>query len=249
MAVVNNAIQLQESGRIGPASDPSSPVSDPTFSPENIDRVLLTADRLSNILGVDVTDSPSGGGAGGLALKSSSYGTSDHAGQVTPPSCVGVIFTGEHEVYGGIDHAGIKTQIFGDYYPSGDSGPYLLFQTAAVFPTADAAQAFVNTSRTQWVTCAAADVDVTLGYENGRRFTLGSVQSNDTLITVAMAAYGGLNGPDACQHALGARENVVVEARSCSVPKVSGPPGKGDPAWAVPDAERVATAMLENVTP
>jgi hypothetical protein len=33
-------------------------------------------------------------------MDSSSYGTSDHAGQVTPPSCVGVVSTGEQDVYG-----------------------------------------------------------------------------------------------------------------------------------------------------
>ena len=44
------------------------------------------------------------------------------------------------------------------------------------------------------------------------------------MITVAMASNGGENGPDACQQALGVRENVVVETRTCEVPNVSVPP-------------------------
>ena len=83
---------------------------------------------------------------------------------------------------------------------------------------------------------------------------LGNVQSEPNLITVTMASNGGLNGPDACQQALGVLDNVVVEARTCEVPDVTTTydPVRGwpkDPGWAVPDAERVAKAMLENVTP
>ena len=223
------------------------PPPPPSFSPTAIDQVLLTDDQLSKGLGVDVTEDPSGGGFG-LALESSSYGTSDHAGQVSPSSCVGVAFTGEHEVYGGIDSAKVKTQTFRQIYSSGGSGPTFLFQTAVVFPSAEEAQAFLNTSQAQWDACANGEVDVTLGYENWRGFTLGSVERDENMITVAMASHDPLYGPDACQQALGVRENVVVEARTCEVPNVSGPPGKGDPDWAVPDAERVARAMLSNVT-
>jgi len=64
----------------------------------------------------------------------------------------------------------------------------------------------------------------------------------------------GENGPDACQQALGARQNVVVETRTCKVPDVNATydPVRGwprDPAWAGTDAERVATAMLNNIKP
>jgi serine/threonine-protein kinase len=80
------------------------------------------------------------------------------------------------------------------------------------------------------------------------------VQRQGVLITVAMATNSGMNGPDACQQALGAYENVVVETRTCRVPAVvtNFDPVKGwprDPGWAVPDAERVAKAMLANVKP
>jgi len=65
---------------------------------------------------------------------------------------------------------------------------------------------------------------------------------------------GGENGPDACQQALGAHENVIVETRTCQVPNIvtNYDPVQGwpkDPVWAVPDAERVAKAMLANVKP
>jgi serine/threonine-protein kinase len=232
------------------------PPPPPTFSPKAIDQVLLTAAQLSKLLGVTVTSDPAaaGGGAGGLPLNSSSYGMSDHSGQVTPRSCVGVVFTGEHDVYAASQPTEIKTQTFGNLHQSMDKGPYLLEQTVAVYPSAAQAQDFLTSSQAQWSTCAKGDVDATLGFENGARYALGKVQRQGDLITVSMATNGGENGPDACQQALGAHENVIVETRSCQVPAVvtNFDPVKGwprDPGWAVPDAERVAKAMLQNVRP
>ena len=256
MALVNGALLLDESQRNGAVPTTESTTTSPT-SPSagavpasSIDTLLLTAPEMSKLLGINVTNNPSGGGAGGLAMNSSSYGTSDHSGQVTPRSCVGVAFTGEHDVYGGIASAEIKTQTFGNLYGgSTDKGPYLLQQTAAVLPSAEQAQRFLTSSQAQWDACTTSQVDVTLGFENGRGFTLGKVEREGDLLTVAMASNGGMNGPDACQQALGVRQNVVVEARTCNVPSsVTSPPGEpGNPDWAVPDAERVASAMLDKV--
>jgi hypothetical protein len=63
---------------------------------------------------------------------------------------------------------------------------------------------------------------------------------------VSMATNGGENGPDAGQQALGACENVVVEARTCETPHITTTydPTAGwpkDPGWAVTDAQRIAT--------
>jgi PknH-like extracellular domain len=218
--------------------------------------VLLTAAQLTKLLGTEVTTDPSasGGGPIQLALDVSSYGTSDHSGQVTPRDCVGVVFTAEHDVYAANEPTAMKTQTFGHVYGSGSNTPHLVAQAAAIFPSAAQAPAVMTSSQQQWETCAKGEVDATLGYENGAGYTLGPVQRNGDLITVSMATNGGENGPDACQQALGVRENVVVETRSCEIPVVTDTydPTKGltsDPGWATPDAQRVAEAMLENIKP
>jgi serine/threonine protein kinase len=233
------------------AAPPPPPPPPPSFSPKAIDRVLLSAAQLSNVLGVTVSSNPAGGGAGGLAITSTSYGMSDHSGQVTPPSCVGVVFTGEHDVYVAADPAAIKIQVYGNLYGGSGSnaGPYRLEQTAAVLASAEQAQQFVKSSQAQWETCSQSRVDASLGYENGRGYTLGAVKRQRDLITVPMASPGGEGSPDACQQALGAAENVVVETRTCAVPNTNAAPPYSDPNWATDDAERVAKAMLENVGP
>jgi serine/threonine protein kinase len=227
------------------------PPPPPSFPPKGIDQVLLTADQLTKLLGVSVTTDPAGGGAGtAIALNSSSYGMSDHSGQVTPRSCVGVVFTGEHDVYAAADPAAIKTQTFGTLYQIPGLKSYLFQQTAAVFASAEQAQRFLSSSQPQWETCSRSDVGVELGFENSRGYTLGTVQRQGDLISVKMASPAGENPVDACQQALGAQENVVVETRSCAVPNNTkvGPP-YSDPNWATNDAERIAKAMLQNVTP
>jgi serine/threonine-protein kinase len=237
-----------------PMTTTASPPPPPIFSPKAIDQVLLTAGQLSNLLGVDVTNNPAGGGGGSaLAIKTSSYGTSDHSAQVKPQSCVGVAFTGEHDVYAPENPVAIKIQVFGEQYGgSGGSSaaPYYVEQTAAIFSSAEQAQQILKSSQAQWSTCGRGEVDVTLGYENGRSFRLGNVEREGDLITISMASWGGLNGLHACQQALGVRANVVVEARTCEVPSVPNFNWQDpvNPAWASPTAAPLANAMLNKVT-
>lgn len=238
------------------SSTPPAPPPPPSSAPTDIDRLLLSDAQLTRLVGVRVSEDPaSRGGIGGdMGLDSSSYGTADHSGQVTPRACVGVVFTGEHDAYVGADIEQIKTQTFGSLYGGSSGPPYSLQQTAAVFPSAAEAEAFMGRSQKQWDACTANDVDVTLGYENSASYALSNVQRYSDLMTVSMADNGGLHGARACQQAMGVRNNVVVETRSCNVPDIQNTydPAKGwqrNPNWARPIAENIARAMLENIAP
>lgn len=239
------------------ASSSTRPAPPPPSSvPADIDRLLLSDAQLTRLVGVRVSEDPaSRGGVGGdMGLDSSSYGTADHSGQVTPRACVGLVFTGEHDAYAGANIEQIKTQTFGSLYGGSSGPPYLLQQTAAVFPSAAEAEGFVERSQKQWDACTSKDVDVTLGYENSAGYALGNVQRDGDLMTVSMADNGGLHGPRACQQAMGVRNNVVVETRTCNVPDIQNTydPAKGwqrNPNWARPIAENIARAMLENIVP
>jgi serine/threonine protein kinase len=248
-------------GSPGPLSSPTQPITTPmmttaqpppSFSPKAIDQVLLTTDQLTKVLGATVTSDPSAGGPGGLGLNSSSYGMPDHSGQVTPRSCVRVIFTGEHDVYAPAGPSEIKTETFGTPNGINAGSPHLVQQTAAVFPSTEGAQQLLTSSKGKWKACASGKVDATFGYESGAGYIFGSVLGQNEMITLAMAStnnMGPTNGADACQQAMGARQNVVIEVRTCEAPSLTAPPDSPDLAWAVPDAERVTKAMLENVRP
>jgi hypothetical protein len=175
----------------------------------------------------------------------------DHSAQVKPPSCAGVAFTGEHDVYAAADPAAIKIQIFGEQYggSSGSSAPYYVEETAAIVSSAEQTQQFLKSSQAQWDKCGSSEVGVTLGFENGRNFKLGDVNHEGDLITISMASWGGLNGLNACQQALGVRENLIMEARTCEEPSVPNFNWQEpvNPAWASPTAAPIANAMLNKV--
>ena len=86
----------------------------------------------------------------------STYGMSDNSSSVIPPSCVGVVYGAEHEVYADTGFQEMRDQTFiPEPYVSDPTGapPDRLEQTVAVFPSAEQAQAVLTSSETQWRVC------------------------------------------------------------------------------------------------
>lgn len=242
----------QSTGKTITSVPPSSP---PTFPAKAIDSVLLTPDEVNSILG---TYGMSGDKrVGQMKVDSSTYGMADHSNAIKPPSCVGVVFGAEHEVYADTGFNAIHDQTFTkriDIYDATGSAPEVLEQTVVVFPSAGQAQAVMSSAQDQWRSCAAGEVDQIVGPEVGYAWKLGSVQLQGDLLTVPMAANGAMTGPQACQQVLGVRENVIVGTRSCNDIEQSTAthydPVRGwpaDPQWATNDAEHLANAMLAKV--
>ena len=236
----------------------------PTMPPTAVGDVLLTAPEISKILrGIEVSGDPGNAISAILTLDSSSYGPSDHSRQVDPPACAGVVFTGDQAAYGRTDVEAMKTESFAPGpYVTGDEGPWQLEQTVAVLPSAASAKSFLADQQQKWAACSSPanppnpnfpdiDVSVIFGYENGRSFVLGQVERIGDMIVIAMASNNPVWRAHACQQALGVRDNVVAEARTCQVPSnarsIDGME-PADPAWALPDAQRLVTAMLNKVT-
>ncbi len=228
-----------------------------------VDSAMLTAAEISRLLGIDVSGDPAGAVGAKLQLDSSTYGPSDHARQVDPSNCTVVTFTGDNAAYGDTDVEAVKTESYAPGpYTTADQGPAQLEQTVAVFPSAASAQRLLATQQRQWAACSTPanplypespylDVSVMYGYENGRIFALGDVERSGDVIAISMASNNPLWHAFACQQALGVRENVVVEARTCQVPPNTTSISDlepADPAWAVPDAQRLVEAMLEKVS-
>jgi hypothetical protein len=78
--------------------------------------------------------------------------------------------------------------------------------TVAVFPSADLAQKFFSSSSRLFPS-------VTKTAEIQRL----SVKRDGDLLTISMGSNSGLVRAHACQQALGARDNVIVETRTCEV--------------------------------
>lgn len=240
------AIATSTSTAVVPALVPAS----------SIDQVLLTPDELNSILG---TYASSGGGRVGLMkVNRSTYGMSDNSNLIKPPSCVGVVFGAEHEVYGNTNFSAMRDQTFTPEpyaYDPTRSAPGALEQTVVAFPSIDQARTVIASAQNEWSTCASAEVNQFLPPEDGYDWKLGSVERQGDLLTVSMASNGTILGPRACQQVLGVRKNIVVGTRSCNdvgqsfstnydQARNSWPT---DPNWATNDSEHLATAMLNKI--
>lgn len=247
--------------QLGTKGSTSEQKKEPLLPPTVVGSLLLTAPEISNILGgIEVSGDPEDTYSSVLKLDSSSYGPSDHSREVDPAACADVVFTGEQAAYGKTDFEAMKTESFSPGpQAAGDEGPWQLQQTAAAFPSAASAASFLSKQLQQWTACSRPtdppypnfpdiDVAVLYGYENGRSFILGDAERTGDTIVVSMASNDPLWGAHACQQALGIRNNVVAEARSCRVPlnaaSIDGLE-PADPAWALPEAQRMVSAMLE----
>lgn len=191
-----------------------------------------------------------------VAIDDSSYGMTDNSALVIPQACVGVVFGAEHRVYADTGFEEMRDQTFRPepyVFDRTITPPWIVEQTVTVYPTAQQAQAVLNLSQQQWESCATSTVTEDVPPENSREFELGTVQRNGDLLTVSMAS-NNHNGAQACQHALGMRENVIVGTRSCNnleesaATAFTGTDWPVNPNWASDEAQRLARSILEKVT-
>jgi serine/threonine-protein kinase len=223
------------------------------FPASAIDTLLVSAAQIRS-----VTDGNFYGITPGsdMVVRSSSYGMSDNANQVDPPSCVGIIFGAEHSVYDGTGFEEIRDQTLD---PSSYTVGNEVEQTAVVFPSADDAQNLLAAQTKQWQTCVSlpSSVPGTPGLQMGQKhgegglaWTLANVVTGANLITVKMAGYDNEAGShQACQQVLGVRVNVVIKTKACQemIETTTNNPIFTDTSAAGNYAERIANAMLEKV--
>ncbi len=239
-----------------PSSAPPPSSSSPTSSvvpASAIDTLMLSPTEIRTVTGGEfygiAPDSD-------MVVSSSSYGMSDNSNQVSPPSCVGIIFGAEHSVYSGTGFEELRDQTLD---PSSYTVGHQIEQTAVVFPSPEKAQAQLASQTKQWQTCAnlPSEVPGTTGLQMGQRhgeggytWTLANVAVGDNLITVKMAGYDNEAGSDQlCQQALGVRANVVVKVKACrdiTLP-VGSSPIFTDTSAAGDYGARLANAMLDKV--
>ncbi|OBI18303.1 hypothetical protein A5712_00330 [Mycobacterium sp. E2327] len=236
------------------SSGTPSPLPTPAVFPASaIETLLLSPGQVRTVTGGEFYGIAPGSD---MIVSSSSYGMSDNAGQVDPPTCVGVIFGADHSVYNGTGYQEIRDQTLD---PSSYTVGHQVEQTVVVFTTAEQAQAVLESQTKQWRACASlpSSVPGTAGLQVGQRhgeggytWTLANVATTDSLTTVKMAGYDNEAGSDqACQQALGARDNVVVKIKACQEIHLSmgSSPIFTDTSAAGDYGARLAKAMLDKV--
>jgi hypothetical protein len=142
------------------------------------------------------------------------------------PNCAGILGTAIKSVYADSGYTYVRDQAF-----SLDD-PHMWFaQTAVLFPSADQAGKFVNSSAEKWSRCAGQTVSVA-DDTGSERWSFGEATKSDSQLVQGATVEGA--GGYACQHVLRAVSNVVIEADACN-------------DHVTDEADRIAEKMAANV--
>ena len=176
----------------------AAPVDVPALTEAKLDGVLLSAGELNDIMG-----------SRQMRVTSELQEMTDHSGEVSDPDCLGAIYGAEDPVYAGSGWTAMRDQVVRE--PS-ESNEHWVEQTAVLYPTAEKARAFFDSSKSSWKKCSGYSVSVD-NADATYLWQIDNVISEDTLIT-QMTAQEDADGW-ACQHALSVASNLTVEAWAC----------------------------------
>lgn len=174
--------------------DPTPPVK--TLTASDLDTALLSADEMHDLLGrsdlnsTEVMDQ-----------------MDDTPLTISNPNCAGVLGTALEVVYAGSGHTAVRDQAFSLEQPK-----YFIAQTAVLFSSPDRARAFMDSSADKWSRCVGQTFSIS-GASGDERWTVGAADRSESEVTQRATAEGA--GGYACQHALRAVANAVVEALTC----------------------------------
>ncbi|TRW88515.1 sensor domain-containing protein [Mycolicibacterium sp. 018/SC-01/001] len=152
----------------------------------------------------------------------------DHSDSVSDRECLGAIYAAEDPVYADTGWTAVRDRVVRE---PGDDNEHWVEQTAVLYPAAQNAQAFFESSSQTWQRCA----NQSLGTNDGDfSWQMGDVdvdvtESGAPLLTQETEQED--SGGWQCQHALSVVSNATVEAWACGY-------RIGD------EAAQIATAMV-----
>jgi hypothetical protein len=173
-----------------------TPPSPPTVDSAGLDSILLPDSDIHSIVG-----------RSDLSATGVINHMDDTARAMSNPECVGIRGTAIASVYAGSGYTDVRDQAF-----TRDDPSIFIAQTAVLFPSADLAAKFLNTSAEKASHCVGETVSVST--ENGDvSWTVGELTRNDSQVVQGATQEGA--GGYACQHVIRAVSNVIIETAAC----------------------------------
>jgi hypothetical protein len=186
--VAGSAVRAQNAG----------PVDVPELSESKLDRVLLSIGELNGIMGSTQ-----------MKVTSELEQMTDHSADVSDPDCLGAIYGAEEPVYDGSGWTAIRDQVARE---PGEDNDHWVEQTVVLYPSSDKAQKFFDDAKSIWQKCSGYSVSVD-DVDASYLWEIDDLAAADTMLTQMTTQEDA--GGWACQHALSAVSNVVVEAWAC----------------------------------
>lgn len=176
----------------------TAPDDVPPLRESQLDRLLLSADDLDEIVG-----------SSAMKVVSDVEEMQDSSPIVSDPDCLGSIFAAEQEVYG-TGWTAVRDQVIRE---PGDDNEHWAEQTVVLYPSANAARGFVDESQSKWTECGGFSVAVD-DSEGSYIWKVDDPGAEGDVITqvVTQEDAGGWD----CQHTLTSVSNVVVETMACA---------------------------------
>ena len=131
---------------------------------------------------------------------------------LSAPACQGVLYAAQEPQYVGTGYTGVSGLVSSE---SGDDFDHWVHQAVVSFPSADKADAFVQTSQDKWKACSGKTITVTNTSKNKTySWTVSSVSGHPPRITaesIQEAAKGWQ-----CERAMSVANNVVIDINACA---------------------------------
>lgn len=125
------------------------------------------------------------------------------------PECGGVWANANKSVYAGSAWQSVQTQ----YLREQDNPRHEVYQSVVSFPTAQTATDFVAKEAKRWPLCNGMSITTTNPEAPAQTWWIATVSQQGDMLT-SVSNPEGAHG-FSCQHALTARNNVVVDAEAC----------------------------------
>lgn len=176
---------------------PQPPQAAP-LGPERLSALLLSAADINTVMGSSSMEP-------GRPITS----TDSSSVTVSEPDCQGALYTTQDPVYAGTGYSAVNGLVSSE---AGDNYDHWVNQAVILFPSADKAKSFLQSSGEKWKGCAGKTVTVT---NKGKtyRWTFAQVQGGPPKITL-MDTQEGADGWE-CQRALSVANNVIVDINAC----------------------------------
>ncbi|MCU1385856.1 MAG: pknH, partial [Acidobacteria bacterium] len=128
------------------------------------------------------------------------------------PQCEGALYAEQQGAYSGSGYQAVNGFVYTDPKDTQGNFHHLVDENVVGFPTAAKAEAFVQSVPDKWKPCAGQAITIT---SDGDTFgwTLAQIVSDPPKIALSRTQEGAKGW--ACQHAMSAANNVVIDVVAC----------------------------------
>lgn len=169
----------------------------------DLESYLLAPDRVDKIVGsqdIEVSDSATT--------------LDDNQSNISDPECLGALYNAEQSVYDGTGWTGVADQVLADQVDDEDAEQgHWVQQSVVEFGSAQQALDFFDRSVQKWTNCIGKHVTVN-DADSEFVFSIEGIGIDGHMMSQTARQRDA--GDWACQHALGAATNHIVEVMACS---------------------------------